>query len=98
MTIPPRVAGTTATAVSDASGEIQPTVLWSSPLVKGKYDVCLDVNRNGVYDQGIDALDDNEVEVTAGFVVPEFPSLLALLLVLVLITPTISFIKTRRKI
>jgi hypothetical protein len=54
----------------------------------------VDVNGNGRYDEGIDALDDNEVEITAGFVVPEFPSSLALFLLLVLITPIIGLTKT----
>jgi hypothetical protein len=95
MTIPARVAGTVANVVADSSGEILPTVVWTPPLAEGKYDICVDVNGNGVYDAGIDALDDNEIGVTAGFVVPEFPSSLALLLLLILATPTIGLTKIR---
>jgi hypothetical protein len=37
------------------------------------------VNGNGRYDVGIDALDDGDVEITAGFyVVPEFSAILIL--------------------
>jgi hypothetical protein len=95
MTIPGRVSGTVAELVSDMSGEIVPKVVWTPPLTEGKYDICVDVNVNGRYDVGIDALDDNEMEVTAGFVVPEFPSSLALLLLLVLITPFVAFTRTK---
>ena len=32
------------------------------------------MNGNGKYDAGVDALDDNQMQVTAGFfVVPEYP-------------------------
>jgi hypothetical protein len=40
----------------------------------GKYDIIVDVNMNGRYDQGVDAIDDNDIKVTAGFfVIPEIP-------------------------
>jgi hypothetical protein len=40
----------------------------------GKYDIIVDVNNNGKYDAATDALDDNDILVTAGFfVVPEYP-------------------------
>jgi hypothetical protein len=58
---------------SDSEGNIPPTPVWSDPLTPGKYDIVVDVNGNGVYDEGIDALDDNDIEVTAGFfVIPEY--------------------------
>ena len=46
--------------------------VWSSPLSPGKYDIIIDVNRNGVYDEGLDFLDniDSYGLPTAGFVVP----------------------------
>jgi hypothetical protein len=72
MTIPARVPGTATTVSSDASGNITPTLLWSHPLTPGKYDVVVDVNSNGLYNVGIDALDNNDVQVTAGLlVIPE---------------------------
>jgi len=43
-------------------------------IIPEKYDIVVDVNHNGLYDAGIDALDDNEIQVTAGFfVIPEYP-------------------------
>jgi len=74
MAIPPRVPGTATSISSDASGDIPTTLLWSNPLVAGKYDIVVDVNGDGLYYADTDALDDNDIEVTAGFfVVPELP-------------------------
>jgi hypothetical protein len=54
------------------NGMIAPTLTWAAPLVPGKYDIVVDVNNNTQYDVGIDTLDDNDIEVTAGFfVIPE---------------------------
>jgi hypothetical protein len=80
MPIPARVSGTAINVSSDSSGNILSTEVWSDPQTLGKYDAVVDVNGNGVYDAGIDALDDNDVQVTAGFVVPEFTSFQILLL------------------
>ncbi len=60
---------------TDEYGDIPAgTVAWKGPLTPGKYDIVIDVNRNEKYDEGIDALDDVDIEVTAGFfVIPELP-------------------------
>ncbi len=77
MAIPPRVVNSTATVTSDGNGDIQPTLLWDDPLKQGKYDIIVDVDGDGLYYAEADALDDNDVEVTAGlFVVPE-PAVIA---------------------
>ena len=57
---------------TDANGNIPATPLWTSGLVPGKYDIVVDVNQNGVYDDGVDVLDDYEVETAGFFVIPEF--------------------------
>ena len=69
--------------------------MWSDPATVGKYDMVVDVNGNGLYDVGIDALDNNDVEVTAGFVIPEFVSLS--LLLVVQIATLLSLIAYKRK-
>jgi hypothetical protein len=70
--IPSRVPGTVASVSSDSSGNILPTLIWNKPLTAGKYDIVVDVNGNGKYDASVDCLDDNDVQVTAGFfVIPE---------------------------
>jgi hypothetical protein len=74
MAIPPRVAGTATTVTSDAAGNVPATLLWSDPLVPGKYDIVVDIDGDGLYYAETDALDDNDIEVTAGFfVIPEVP-------------------------
>ena len=72
MPIPSYV--TRYTVTSSSSGIIPPILVWGQPLTPGKYDIVVDVNGNGKYDAGVDALDDNQMQVTAGFfVVPEYP-------------------------
>jgi hypothetical protein len=84
MTIPARVPDTAINVTSDVSGKITPTAVWSDPQTAGKYDVVVDVNGNGVYDAGVDAIDDNDVSVTAGFLIPEFTATLVLFLSMIM--------------
>jgi len=72
MSIPARVPSIATEVSSDSSGDIHPTAVWTDPLTPGNYDIVVDVNGNGVYDEGTDALDDKDITVTAGFfVIPE---------------------------
>ena len=74
MAIPPRVLGTATTVTSDAAGNIPATLLWSATLEPGKYDIVVDVDGDDLYYAEADALDDSDIEVTAGFfVIPEVP-------------------------
>jgi hypothetical protein len=73
LAIPSRVADTATTVTSNTEGVIEPTVVWTTPLSEGAFDVVVDTNGNGQYDAGVDALDDSDIEVTAGvIVIPEF--------------------------
>jgi parallel beta-helix repeat protein len=74
MTIPSRVTGTETSVTTDSNGDIPVgTLAWSSGAV-GQYDIVVDVNGNGKYDECLDALDDGDIKVTAGFhVIPEIP-------------------------
>lgn len=63
-TIPARISGTAAEIHSDATGKVS-SVIWSG-CEPGRYDIVVDVNSNGKYDAGIDALDDFDVG-SAGF-------------------------------
>jgi hypothetical protein len=70
MTIPSYVAKTTV--MTDSGGAIMDAYPVWNGATPGKYDIIVDVNNNGIYDEGIDALDDSDIEVTAGFfVIPE---------------------------
>ncbi len=79
MLIPARESGTATMITSDTDGNVLPVTVWSDPSTVGAYDIVVDVNGNGSYDEGIDTLDNDDVEVTAGFVIPEISSLIALL-------------------
>jgi hypothetical protein len=93
--IPARIAGTATSIVSDAYGKIAPTIVWSDPPTLGEYDMIVDVNGNGLYDEGIDALDNNDV-VTAGFIIPEFTSAMLLTTLLILSTLCITLTKMKQ--
>jgi len=100
MVIPTRVFGTATTVSSDANGNVPATLVWGGLLVLGKYDVVVDVNSNGVYDAGVDVLDDGDVEVTAGLnVIPEVPmgTLMASTAIIVGFACYFGFPKIRKK-
>jgi hypothetical protein len=71
MLIPPRVPGTASLLASSIDGSIPPILVWGSPLVIGKYDIVIDVNGNGIYDEGVDARDDMDITTEGFFVIPE---------------------------
>lgn len=73
MAIPPRVLGTATTVRQNVDGEVRRTPVWNSPLTPGCYDIIIDVNGDGFYNAGYDLLDDNNIAITAGFlVIPEY--------------------------
>jgi len=45
-----------STVSSDSLGNISLTAVWNKPLTSGVYDILVDVNDNGRYDAGVDAL------------------------------------------
>jgi hypothetical protein len=92
--IPARVPDTAINVSTDVAGTISPAVAWSDPQTFGSYDMIVDLNGNGVYDAGIDILDNNDILVTAGFVIPEFAS--AATLAMLFIATTLS-VAARRK-
>jgi len=73
MLIPARIADTETSVTTDASGNIPAGTLIWSVCVEGKYDIVVDVNGDGDYDAGIDALDTN-VDVSFKEI-PEFSTI-----------------------
>jgi len=63
----------TMSVTTDASGDIPTgTMIWGA-AVEGRYDIVVDVDGNGDYDAGIDALDAN---IDVGFeAIPEFTTI-----------------------
>ena len=100
IAIPPRVPGTATSVSSDASGNIPPTLVWTGPLVPGKYDIVVDVDGDGIYNADTDALDDSDIEVTAGFfIVPEVAlgTIMALVAMIIALVAYVAVPKWRRK-
>jgi hypothetical protein len=96
MTIPTSLSNPNCTVQPTGEGTVTVTTVWSNPQIAGKYDIVVDVNGNGVYDKGIDILDDNDVEVTAGLVIPEFSAILILPL-FIMITLFAVLVKFRKE-
>jgi hypothetical protein len=57
------VVVSSALNVPIVAGNLAPTIVWAPPLTVGYYDILIDANENGVYDAGIDAVDDWGFEV-----------------------------------
>jgi hypothetical protein len=84
MPIPTSLPTDIQNITSDSSGNIAVSLLWLHPSL-GNYDIIVDVNRNGLYDIGIDAVDNDDV-VTAGVVIIPEISLAAALYIITLLT------------
>ena len=97
MAIPARVTGSATSVTSDALGNVATTLAWSDPLILGKYDIIVDVNDNGIFDAAIDALDNSDIQVTAGFfVIPESP-FGTLMITLSMISGLIVFVGIKKR-
>jgi len=55
---------------ASAAGELIPTGFIWFDLVPGEYDIVVDINENGVYDECVDVLDDFDVNGAGFFVTP----------------------------
>jgi hypothetical protein len=97
IAIPKRISDTAENVSSDSSGNIPPTSVWSPLLTMGKYDIIIDVNSNDHYDEGIDALDDKDIEVTAGFFIPDFSSQIIVLLFMITTILAVLVLKGKDK-
>ena len=94
IAIPERIPDTEPVISSNAVGDIEPSNVWHNPQTVGNYDIIVDVNGNGHYDSGIDVLDDNDIEVTAGLsVIPEFSAILPFFILLTMLP--IIFLKKK---
>jgi hypothetical protein len=70
MSIPTRVPGTATTVTTNKDGHLLYVAVWTPPLARGDYDIVVDVNGNGRYDENFDAIDS---QAKVGFqVIPEF--------------------------
>lgn len=62
-----------STVIPDSNCDFIPQPASLGTFALGDYDIVVDINENGIYDLGIDAIDSS---VTVGFsVIPEFPTI-----------------------
>jgi len=64
------IRGSFSTISTNSSGYIPLTLIWSSELKVGKYDIVLDINSNGIYENNVDILNSS---TKTGFEVVELP-------------------------
>jgi len=95
MSASPDSAIATCWTLTDSMGEVHLTSLWTSPLAEGNYDIWVDVNQNGIYDETVDMCDHSVLDIYAFTVIPEFPSFI--ILPLFMIATLLAVIVYRRK-
>lgn len=89
--IPDGTAALPANAVANAStttnstGRLPVTLVWSQPLTLGEYDIWVDVNQNGVFDEG-DVWNSQSIGIYAFNVIPEFPTWSSMVFILIMLT------------
>jgi hypothetical protein len=90
----PANAVTSASATTNNTGGLPITLVWSSPLTLGVYDIWVDVNQSGAFDAG-DVWNNQSVGIYGLDVIPEFFTLTSILLMLVMLTAAIAIYKRR---
>jgi outer membrane protein assembly factor BamB len=83
-----------AFATTNGIGDLPVTLVWSQPLTLGEYDIWVDVNQNGVFDEG-DVWNSQSIGIYRFDVIPEFPTLISVLLILIIPTVAIALYKRR---
>jgi hypothetical protein len=73
MQFAPDYLGNFIVPVAPGSREVSADTFEPDYLAPGGYDIIVDVNNNGVYDEGIDVVDDMDIGNAGVFVVPEVP-------------------------
>lgn len=70
-----------ASAITNGTGDLPVTLVQSQPLPLGEYDIWIDANQNDVFDSG-DVWNSQSLGIFATEVIPEFPSLIFLSLLM----------------
>jgi hypothetical protein len=83
-----------APATTNSTGGLPVTLIWSPSLTLGEYDIWVDVNKNGVFDDA-DVWNSQAIGIYAFNVIPEFPTWISTLLILIIPTAVIATYKRR---
>ncbi len=85
-----------ANAITNSTGGLPVTLVWSQPSLLGQYDIWIDVNQNGVFDSG-DSWNSQSLGIFATEIIPEFPSI-ALLSLLMTMTLLVAMAYRRKQL
>jgi hypothetical protein len=99
MSASPINAVATCSASTDLDGLLPITLAWETPLTEGDYDIWIDADQNGMYDETVDMYENLMLDIHAFAVVPEFQTLkiMALFLALSTLVTVLAKRKTHRK-
>jgi hypothetical protein len=89
----PANAVASTSVMTNNTGGLPITLVWSSPLTLGVYDIWVDVNQSGTFDAG-DVWNNQSVGIYGLDVIPEF-TLTSILLMLVMFTAALAIYKRR---
>jgi hypothetical protein len=84
-----------ASTTTTSTGDLPVTLVWSQPLTLGEYDIWVDANQNGAFDDG-DAWNSQAIGIYRFNVIPEFPTLISMLLILII--PTVAIVLYKRRL
>ncbi len=85
----PSNAVANASTITTTTGNLPATLVWSQPLTLGEYDIWVDANQNGAFD-GADVWNSQAIGIYTFNVIPEFPTLTSMLLILIMLTVTLA--------
>ncbi len=92
----PANAVANASTATNSTGGLPVTMVWSQPLALGEYDIWVDLNQSGIFDEG-DVWNSQSIGIYALDVVPEFLASASMLLVLIALTSAIALYKRRSR-
>ncbi|MCZ2809620.1 MAG: PQQ-binding-like beta-propeller repeat protein [Candidatus Bathyarchaeota archaeon] len=90
----PDIAIVSVSTTTTPSGDLPVTLVWSQPLTLGKYDIWIDLNKNKLLDEE-DVWSPQAISFYLLAVIPEFPSLTPMLLILIVLAVALAIYKLR---
>jgi len=90
----PANAVANASTTTNSTGGLPVILVCSQPLTLGEYDIWVDVNQNGAFDEG-DVWNSQSIGIYGLEVIPEFPTWTPILLVLIVLTIVVAIYKRR---
>jgi hypothetical protein len=90
----PTNAVANASSTTNSTGGFPVTLVWPQPLTLGEYDIWVDVNKNGVFDEG-DVWNNQSIGIHSLNVIPEFPTWTSIILISIMLVVAVAIYKRR---